>query len=229
MASRRPPPGLGPTRLGQGGRARRSRQRAGQIAARPVARASPTARWRVLDAADRPMSWSGEPPTTAPSSRPAGGGTENGRPCGRHPPMMERQGPAPASFGSAAPAAVYARLRDWLDVCRRFEALGEERLELVERDQVGAVVEVDVACARYDDELLGAGGLLVDGVGDVPRVRVLARDDEQGARRPATQMRRSGRRAAPGVTRLVDVRCACSGCRLPAPWGRCAMSIRAVR
>ena len=45
----------------------------------------------------------------------------------------------------------------------RGEVLGEEGLELVEGDEVGAVVEVDVPCPGNDDEFLGPGRLLVHG------------------------------------------------------------------
>src|SRR6266496_4442868 len=63
------------------------------------------------------------------------------------------------------------------------EVLGEERLQLVERDQVGLVVEVDVAGVGDDVELLGLGRALVGVLAVVPRVRVLSRDEQDRPRR----------------------------------------------
>src|SRR3954453_21911389 len=57
---------------------------------------------------------------------------------------------------------------------RRREVLGEEFLERVERDQVGVVVEVDVAGVGDVVELLGVGGGLVDVLAEVARMRLVA-------------------------------------------------------
>src|SRR4051794_37360896 len=80
---------------------------------------------------------------------------------------------------------------DLADALRRRsrEVLGEELLELVERDQVRLVVEVDVARVRDVVELLGLGGDLVDVLAEVARVRVLAGDEQDRSRRDPLDLR----------------------------------------
>ena len=72
----------------------------------------------------------------------------------------------------------------------RGEVLGEEALELVERNEISTVVEVDVPCPGDYDELLGFGSLLVHGVGEVARMRILSRDEQDRPRGDVLQVRK---------------------------------------
>jgi hypothetical protein len=67
--------------------------------------------------------------------------------------------------------------------------LAEERFELVEWDQVGLVVEVDVAGVRDDVELLRLGRALVGVLAVVPGVGVLSRDEQDRPRRDPLDVR----------------------------------------
>src|ERR1700712_1993060 len=66
--------------------------------------------------------------------------------------------------------------------CVTRQVFFEERLELVERNDVDAVVEVDVPSALHHDEVLGTAGLVVDVVAEVPRVRDVAGDQQDRSR-----------------------------------------------
>src|SRR5215207_3398382 len=103
------------------------------------------------------------------------------------------QGPAHRSLRPAAPPAEVSGLgADELPdgvARRRRQVLGEELLQLVERDQVGLVVEVDVAGARDDVELLRLCRALVGVLAVVPRVRVFSRDEQDRPRRDPLDLR----------------------------------------
>jgi hypothetical protein len=66
---------------------------------------------------------------------------------------------------------------------------GEELLELVERDQIRLVVQVDVAGVRDDVKLLRLCRALVGVLAVVPRVCVLSRDEQDGPRRDPFDVR----------------------------------------
>src|SRR5437763_15114119 len=106
-------------------------------------------------------------------------------------PVMKTRAIRPSRAGGAgvaAPAHLSAcRDRSNCDECfadprAGCEVLGEERLQLVERDQFGLVVEVDVSGVRDDVELLGLGRALVGVLTVVQRVRVLSRDEQDRPR-----------------------------------------------
>jgi len=65
------------------------------------------------------------------------------------------------------------------------QMLLEKLVELGQRyDHVfGAIVEVNVGCARHYEEFLRLGGPLVGILREVARDGLLARDEEDGARR----------------------------------------------
>src|SRR6266496_1867644 len=99
--------------------------------------------------------------------------------------------------GVAAPAPLFPR-RDrsscaggerFADAPAGCEVLGEEGFELVEWDQVGLVVEVDVAGVGDDVELLRLCRALVGVLAVVPRVGVLSGDEQDRPRRDPLEVR----------------------------------------
>ena len=64
-----------------------------------------------------------------------------------------------------------------------FQILGEEGRELVERNQVHPVVEVDVARAGNDEQFLRLAGELVGLLAELSGMRVVARDEQHRTRR----------------------------------------------
>src|SRR5512132_2663391 len=151
----------------------------------PTTAAAPRSR-RSRTAASRSVlrAWT----TTAwPSSRSV---CAAARPTPSAEPVMKMRGMS--VLGASPPARVSRRGADELldAVARRCrQVLGKELVELVERDQVGLVVEVDVAGVRDDVELLRLGRALVGVLAVVPRVRVLSRDEQDGPRRDPCEMR----------------------------------------
>ena len=57
----------------------------------------------------------------------------------------------------------------WAHRASSSEMLIEERLQLVEGNEVHAIIKVDVACARDADDLLGLGGTLVRVLAELAR------------------------------------------------------------
>src|SRR5215213_7868526 len=64
-----------------------------------------------------------------------------------------------------------------------FQIRFEERLQLVEGDQLHPVVEIDVAGPRDDEQFLRFGGPLVGVFAELPGMCLVARDEEHGAGR----------------------------------------------
>lgn len=63
------------------------------------------------------------------------------------------------------------------------KVLAEERVELVPRDQVHAIVEIDVTGAADPDQFLRLGRPLVGILAELARVRLIAGDEEHRTRR----------------------------------------------
>src|SRR5438552_14787302 len=151
--------------------------------AAPRSTRSPTASTRSLLRAWTTTSWPSSSSVCA-ANRP--------RPSAE--PVMKTRAIRPlraSGAGVAAPAPLFpCRERSscaggecFADARAGCEVLGEEGFELVERDQVGLVVEVDVAGVGDDVELLRLCRPLVGVLAVVPRVGVLSRDEEDGPRR----------------------------------------------
>src|SRR5688572_22608413 len=87
-----------------------------------------------------------------------------------------------ASVGSMIVGSGRSSIRTSPGACRTAPRMGvllrsgdlleEERLERVERDEIGAIIQVDVAGARHDHQCAPSFRLVVDGLAEVPGVAV---------------------------------------------------------
>src|SRR4051794_33115509 len=97
--------------------------------------------------------------------------------------LVASQPVSPTSRPAARRAIRRELLMASLSIPSSLQVVSEERRQLIERDDVHAVVEVDVPRVRDDEQLFRLGGELVGVLAELDGMGLLARDEEQRAGR----------------------------------------------